>query len=70
MSENLILQYLQSIQETVKRIDEKQDNQAEDIADLKESRAHMKGAATATSAISIGLAGIVAWAVSLWKSGG
>lgn len=69
MSENLILQYLQSIQETVKRIDEKQDNQAEDIADLKESRAHMKGAATATSAISVSLAGIVAWAVSLWKAG-
>lgn len=68
MSENLILQYLQSIQETVKRIDEKQDNQAEDIADLKESRAHMKGAATATSAISVSLAGIVAWAVSLWKA--
>lgn len=67
MSENLILQYLQSIQETVKRIDEKQDNQAEDIADLKESRAHMKGAATATSAISVALAGIVAWGVGIWQ---
>jgi hypothetical protein len=62
------MQYLQSIQETVKRIDEKQDNQADDIASLKESRAHMKGAATATTAISAAMAGVVAWAVSLWKA--
>lgn len=67
MSDNVILQYLQSIQETVKRIDEKQDNQADDIASLKESRAHMKGATTATTAISVGLAGIVAWAVGVWQ---
>ena len=65
MSENLILQYLQSIQDTVARIDQKQDKQASDVADLKEAHAHLKGAATATGAISMALAGLVAWVVSL-----
>lgn len=69
MSENLILQYLQSIQATVSRIDEKQDAQAGEITKLKEAHAHLKGAATATGAISMALAGIVAWLVSLWRSG-
>ena len=67
MSENLIIQYLQSIQDTVARIDEKQDKQANDVADLKEAHAHLKGAATATGAISMALAGIVAWLVSVFK---
>lgn len=68
MSENLILQYLQSIQDTVARIDQKQDAQAGDITQLKEAHAHIKGVTTAAGAISMALAGVVAWLVSLWKS--
>lgn len=68
MSENLILQYLQSIQDTVSRIDQKQDGQAKDIAGLKEAHAHIKGVTTTAGVISMALAGIVAWVVSLLRA--
>jgi hypothetical protein len=60
MAENpLLLQYLQSIQASNARIEEKVDLQAVEIASLRETRAENKGERKAVVFMSGGLAGLI-----------
>ena len=63
----IIVQYLESIKDTVNRIDEKVDGHATDIASLKESRAEIRGMARIAATLSVGTAGFVSWLASYLK---
>lgn len=65
-SDPVMLQYLKSIQDSVTRIESKQDINTKAIASLNESRAEVKGMARLGSAISIVVAGLASWLFNHW----